>query len=105
MDGPQATHGWAGMSAPVRRVPDDEVFAVSSDEGRQTLKKSTALAFMPLTLLRVQSQHKLLNTIRISAAVDTEIVMMAPYGMSTEPILANQVVQVLLVTAIAGPSV
>lgn len=86
-------------------LPDDAVFAVSSDEGRQTLKKSTALAFMPLTLLRVPSQHKLLNTIRISAAGDTEIVMMAPYGMSAEPILANQVVQVLLVTAIAGPNV
>ena len=80
-------------------LPDDAVFAVSSDEDQLTLKGSTAVASMPSTPMPLPSQNKLLSAIRKSVLGDTELVMMAPYGICAESTLSNQVVPALLVTA------
>lgn len=79
-------------------LPGVEVFMVATHEDHLMLKASSRAAFIPSTLLRFSSQTKLLNAVRKCAGDETEIVMMGPYGMHTEPMQGDRVVSVQLIS-------
>lgn len=72
-------------------LSDDAVFTASKED-QQTLKESTAIAFLPSTFLQLSSLNKLLNVIRKIVPECADIVMMNPYGMSSQLMLGEQVV-------------
>ena len=72
-------------------LSDDGVFTVS-EEDQHTLKESTAVAFLPSTLLQLSSLNKLLKVIRKFVPECAEIIMMNPYGMASKSMLGEQVV-------------
>lgn len=72
-------------------LSDDAVFT-ASEEDQQTLKESTAVAFLPSTFLQLSSLNKLLKFIRKSVPECAEIIMMNPYGMASKSMLGEQVV-------------
>ena len=72
-------------------LSDDGVFT-ASEEDQHTLKECTAVAFLPSTFLQLSSLNKLLNVIRKIVPECADIVMMNPYGMSSQLMLGEQVV-------------
>lgn len=72
----------------------------------QLLEGGKGLALMPARHLQLASQHKLLQAIRKSAATNSELVMISSHGLSSEPVLAIQIVPlfVIAVPVAAQPS-
>ena len=77
----------------------DETFILATDEDRHLMKNSRAIAFMPSRPLSISSLSELLQALRKFAASDSEIVMVAPYGMSSVPLLVDQIVSILMIAA------
>ena len=75
------------------------LFILATDEDQHLVKNSRVLAFMPARPLRISSLHELLQALRKFAASDSELVMIAPYGLSSEPFLADQIVPIFLIAA------
>ena len=75
-------------------------FVWATAEDKELVKNSKATAAMPSRCLQLSSQHRLMKEICKSTANDFAFVMIAPYGMSSEPLLTDQIVPVFL---IAGP--
>ena len=73
------------------------LFILATDEDQQQVKNSSALALMPVRFLQPSSQHQLLHAIRRSTVSDSELVMIAPYGLSSEPLLADQIVPIFVI--------
>ena len=72
-------------------LSDDAVFTVSEDD-QKLLKESTAVAFLPSTLLQLPSLNKLLKVVRKFVPEFAEIIIMNPYGMASKSMLGEQVV-------------
>lgn len=68
--------------------------ANETDAGR--LKKATAIAFIPAIPLRFASQHALLSSLRSNSTEDAEFVMMAPYGLTSDFSMNDQIVPVMI---------
>ena len=79
-------------------LSDDAVFT-ASEEDQQTLKESTAVAFLPSTLLQLPSLNKLLKVIRKFVPECAEIIMMNSYGMASKSMLGEQVVPTYLLVS------
>lgn len=73
------------------------IWATAHDQ--ELVKNCKAIASMPSRCLRLESQHKLMKEICKSTANDSAFVMIAPYGMSSEPLLVDQIVPVTLIAA------
>ena len=73
------------------------IWATAHDQ--ELVKNCKAIASMPSRCLRLESQHKLMKEICKSTANDSAFVMIAPYGMSSEPLLEDQIVPVFLIAA------
>lgn len=80
-------------------LPREATFIPASAEDLQRLKNSSAIAFMPSTPLQISSQHQLLNAIRGAVTPGTDFVMIAPYGMLSEPLQLAQIVTVTCMVA------
>lgn len=80
-------------------VQAQNIFIPATAEDQQTIEKASAIAFMPLGLLGLSSLAALLKAIRKSTAADTSFVMVAPYGMTSTPFWAGQVMPVQLLIA------
>ena len=74
-------------------------FVWATAEDKELVKNSKAIASMPSRCLELLSQHELMKEVCKSTANDSAFVMIAPYGMSSEPLLADQIVPVFFVTA------
>ena len=74
-------------------------FVWATAEDRKLVKNSKTIASMPSRCLQLSSQHRLMKEICKSTANDFEFVMIAPYGMSSERLLADQIVLVFLLAA------
>ena len=73
---------------------------VWANAGDQKLVKiCKAIALMPSRCLQLTSQHKLMKEICKSSVEDCVSVMIAPYGMSSEHLLVNKIVPVILMVA------
>lgn len=72
-------------------LSDDAIFTASKED-QQTLKESTAIAFLPSTFLQLSSLNKLLKFIRKFVPECAEIIMMNPYGMVSKSMLGDQAV-------------
>ena len=76
-----------------------DTFVWASSEDQKLVKKSKTIASMPSSCLRLASQQKLMREICKSNADDFAVVMVAPYDMSPEPLLGNQIVAVSVIAA------
>ena len=74
-------------------------FFTSSAEYKKLIEDSSGIALMPAHPIQVASQIKLMNAIRKFSANDPDFVMITPYGMSSEPVMSDQIVPVLLLIA------
>ena len=74
-------------------------FVWATAEDRELMKNCKAIASMPARCLQLASQHRLIKEICKSTAKDSAFVMIAPYGMSSEPLLVDQIVPVFLIAA------
>ena len=84
-------------------LTQDAIFIASSEDDRQALQASAAVVLMPSTPLRIAAQTQLLKSIRTCAPSDMKLITMAPYGMSAESYLSNQIVPVIFVTTGLDP--
>ncbi len=73
-------------------------FFPASAGDKNLIKDCRVIAFMPAHPIQVSSQIKLMNAIRELTANDPDFVLITPYGMSTEPVMSDQIVSVLLLT-------
>ena len=74
-------------------------FIWDSVEDQRLVKNCRAVASMPTRCLQLTSQHKMLKEICKSTEDDLELVMIAPYGMSSESYLTDQIIPILLIAA------
>lgn len=74
-------------------------FVPASAEDKKLIEDSGVIAFMPAHPIQVSSQIKLMNAIRELTANDPDFVMITPYEMSSEPVLPDQIIPVLLLAA------
>ena len=77
----------------------EATFVPGSAEDKKLITDSRVIAFMPSHSLQFSSQNKLMNAIRKFTANDPDFVMITPYGMSSEPVMSDQVVPVFLIAA------
>ena len=78
------------------------LFMLAADKDRQVVRHCSDLAFMPLRHLRPSSLNQLLIAIRKFNVSDAEFVMITPYGLSSAPLLAEQIVPVLVIAVRTG---
>ena len=71
-------------------------FFPASAQDKKLIENSRVIAFMPAQPIQISSQIKLVNAIREFTANDPDFVMVTPYGMSSEPVMSDQIVPVLL---------
>ena len=76
-----------------------DIFMPANNEDEPLMKYSKAVAFMPGHFLKSSSQQKLLRAIRGSVATNCELVMVAPYGLLAEPLLADRIIPISLIAA------
>ena len=74
-------------------------FVWATSDNQELVKNCKAIASMPSRCLQIESQHKLMKEICKSTANDSVFVMIAPYGLSSEPFLVDQIVPVTLIAA------
>lgn len=74
-------------------------FVWDSAEDQRLVKNCRAIASMPTRCMQLASQHKMLKEICKSTKDDLELVMIAPYGMSSESYLTDQIIPTLLMAA------
>ena len=72
------------------------IWATTADQ--ELAKNSNAIAYMPSRCLQLLSQYKLIKEIYKSSAENCVSVLIAPYEMSSERLLGDQIVPVLLMT-------
>ena len=73
-------------------------FFPASAEDKRLISDSEVIALMPAHPIQVSSQTQLMDAIRKFTANDPDFVMITPYGMSSETVMSDQIVQVLLLT-------
>ena len=74
-------------------------FFPASAVDKRLIEDSRVIAFMPAQPIQVASQIKVMKAIRKFTASDPDFVMITPYGMSSEPVMPDQIVPVLLLIA------
>lgn len=72
-------------------------FVWPTAEDQELVKTCRAISLIPSSCLRLASQHKLMKEICNSMANDSLFVMIAPYGLSSEPFLVDHIVPVTLI--------
>lgn len=78
-------------------MTEDASFHLASADEHQRLKSYKAIAFMASTEVKFSSLVQLLNTLRRAATPDVDFVMISPFGMSSEPLMGNQIIPVTLI--------
>lgn len=73
------------------------IWATADDQ--ELVKNSKVIVSMPSRCLQLASQQKLMEAICKSTLEDSAFLMIAPYGMSSESFLADQIVPVFLIAA------
>ncbi len=76
---------------------EDRFFAASED--KKLIEDSGVIALMPSHSIQVFSQNGLMNAVRRFTTNEPDLVMITPYGMSSEPVISDQIVPVLLLIA------
>ena len=71
-------------------------FIPASAEDIKSIEGSGVITLMPAHAIQVSSQIKLISAIRLFTANDPDFVMITPYGMSSESVMSEQIVPVLL---------
>ena len=74
-------------------------FIPASAGDKKLIEDSRVIAFMPAQPIQISSQIKLMRAIRMVTANDPDFVMITPYEMSSEPVMTDQIVPVLLLIA------
>jgi hypothetical protein len=77
----------------------EAIFVPGSAEDKKLIEDCRVIAFMPSEHIRFSSQVKLMNAIRKFTANDPDFVRITPYGMSSEPVMSDQIVPVFLIAA------
>ena len=77
----------------------EATFVPGSAEDQKLIEDSKVIAFMPSHPLQFSSQNKMMNAIHKFTANDPDFVMITPYGMSSEPVMSDQIVPVFLISA------
>ena len=77
----------------------DEILILANEADRQLVKSGKGLAFMPARPLSISSLNELLQALRKLAAEDSEIVIIAPYGLSSVPFLMDEIVPIFMIAA------
>lgn len=80
-------------------LPAEATFLPASAEDHQCLKNSSAIAFTLPTHLRFSSLDQLLKAFRKRVAPGTDVVMVAPYGMLSEPLQLAPIVSLTFIVA------
>ena len=80
-------------------LPTQSVFIHATEADKQSIENCRAVAFIPACPLKISSQIELTKAVRQYVENDTDVVLVAPYGMSTESLLVEEIVPVLLLTA------
>jgi hypothetical protein len=77
----------------------EAIFVPGSAEDKKLIEDSRVIAFMPSEHIKFSSQNKLMSAIRKVTANDPDFVKITPYGMSSEPVMSDQIVPVFLIAA------
>ena len=77
--------------------PDSSSFVPASRVGRQVLAASAGIAVMPGRCLRLAAQSRLVAAVRAGAQPDAKLTIVAPWGLTAEPLGAGRSVDVLLI--------
>lgn len=83
-------------------VQSQTVFIPAMAIHKELIKNCRAVAFMPASPLQLSSQIELTKAIRQYTENDTNVVVVASYGMSTESVFVEQIVPVLLLITPTG---
>lgn len=93
------THEFPSRVASGIWLQSEACFFPASAEDKTLIEDSGVIGFMPAHPIQISSQIKLMNAIRKFTANDPDFVMITPYGMSSEPVMSDQIVPVLLLIA------
>ena len=93
------THEFPSRVASGVWIEAQATFIWATADDQALAKNCKVISAMPSRCLQLASQHKLMKEICKSTANDSAFVMIAPYGLSSEPLLADQVVPVFLIAA------
>ena len=77
----------------------EAIFVPGSAEDKKLIEDSRVIAFMPSEHIKFSSQNKLMSAIRKVTANDPDFVKITPYGMSSEPVMSDQIMPVFLIAA------
>ena len=78
-------------------MTEDASFHLASADEHQRLKSYKTIAFMASTEVKFSSLIQLLNTLRRPTTSDVDFVMISPFGMSSEPLMGNQIIPITLI--------
>ena len=74
-------------------------FFPASAADKTLIEDSGVIALMPAHPIQISSQIKLMNEIRQFTENDPDFVMITPYGMSSKPVMSDQIVTICLIAA------
>jgi hypothetical protein len=77
--------------------PGDAAFVPASSIDRQLLGNAIGVALMPSRCLRMAAQSRLVAAVRAGAQPDAALTVVAPWGLTVEPLGAGRSVDVLLI--------
>ena len=93
------THEFPSRVASGIWLQSEACFFPASAEDKKLIEDSVVTGFMPAHPIQISSQIKLMNAIRNFTANHPNFVMITPYGMSSQPVMSDQIVSVLFVIA------
>ena len=95
------THEFPSKVASGIWLQSEACFFPASAEDKKLIEDSRVIGFMPARPIKVSSQIKVIKAIRKFTANDPDFAMITPYGMSSESVMSDQIVPVLLLIATA----
>lgn len=93
------THEFPSRVASGVWIEAQATFIWATADDQALAKNCKVIAAMPSNCIQLASQHKLMKEICKSTVNGSAFVMIASYGMSSEPHLADQIVPVFLIAA------
>ena len=93
------THEFPSRVASGVWIEAQATFIWATADHQELAKNCKVISAMPSNCIQLASQHKLMKEICKSTVNGSAFVMIAPYGMSSEPLLADQIVPVFLIAA------
>ncbi|NML84065.1 hypothetical protein [Polaromonas sp.] len=80
-------------------LQEEASFFPASAADKTLIEDSGVIALMPAHPIQISSQIKLMNEIRQFTENDPDFVMITPYGMSSKPVMSDQIVSIRLIAA------